>query len=159
MVVSPNQLEQVAALISARFPEYSYVHPQVFQITATVPANQSAGVNTNASMLINGTAYTSFPVPQSWVVVIKDMYITALSADPTDAQVTIFKNNNKTLAVTDPLSANLASNPSRPGLSAPYLYEPNSSLQLPVAPVGAAGTAVTTDTFFISTIIYDASYS
>ena len=159
MAVTQTQLDQLNALVGARFPEYTYVHPQVFQISATIPANQAAGVNTNASMLINGSTYTSFPVPQSWVLVIKDMYITALAADPTDAQVTIFKNNNKTLAVTDPLSANLASNPSRPGLSAPYLYEPNSSLQLPTAPVGTAGTAITTDTFFISTIIFDASYS
>lgn len=158
MAVSQTQLQQVDALVAARFPQYTYVHPESFIVNATVPANQTPGQYTNSNIIVNGSSYTSFPVPQSWVAVVTDLYITAASADVTDVQVKILKNNIKTLAVTAPLSANIVTNPSRPGLAAPYLYEPNSSLQLPTAPTATAGTTTTTDIFFVDVKIYDSSY-
>ena len=159
MPVSATQIQQVDALVAARFPQYTYVHPESFIVNATVAAGATPGLYTNSAININGSSYSSFPVPQSWVMVLTDLYITSTSADPTDVQVKIYKNNIKTLAITAPLSANIVTNPSRPGLAAPYLYEPNSSLQLPTTPTATAGTTTTTDTFFVDAKIFDASFA
>ncbi len=159
MAVSQSQIDQINALVRARYPLYNFVHPETITVNATIPANTSAGVATNATILVNGSSYTSFSIPQPQVWVITDMYITAASADPTDAQVTFLKNGIKPLLISAPLSANIVTNPSRPGIPAPLLYEPNSSLSLPVAPTATAGTTTTTDTFFLSVTIYDASYA
>jgi len=159
MAVSQSQIDQINALVRARYPLYNFVHPETITVNATIPANTPAGVQTNAALLINGSTFVSYPIPQSQVWVITDMYITSSSADPTDAQVTFMKNGVKPLLISAPLSANVVSNPSRPGIPAPLLYEPNSSLQLPAAPTATAGTTTTTDTFMISVTIYDASYA
>ena len=159
MPVTQTQLDQMNALVRAKWPQYNYVHPQDFLVQATIAANAAAVVNANASITVNGTASSNFTLPQSQVWVIKDVYTTSSGSTATDAQVTFQKNNIKTLTVTAPLSSNLVTNQTRPGLYAPLLYEPNSSMQLPTAPVSTAGTATTTDTFFISVSIYDATYS
>jgi hypothetical protein len=159
MVVSQTQLDQVNALVRARFPQYSYVHPQDFLVQATIAANTAAGVQANASITVNGTSATVQNIPQSQVWVIKDIYTTSSGSTATDAQVTFVKNSIKTLTTTAPLSSNLVTNQTRPGLYAPLIYEPNSAMTLPTAPVATAGTTTTTDTFFISVSIYDATYS
>jgi hypothetical protein len=152
-------LDQVNAIVQNKFPNYTYVHPESVLVQATVAASQGAGVAANASMTINGTATTNFTIPQSQVWVISDIFNTSSSSTATDATVSFVKNGVKTLTITAPLSANLVSNNTRPGLFGPLLYEPNTSLTLPTAPVAAAGTTTTTDTFFITVTIYDATYA
>jgi hypothetical protein len=159
MAVSQSQIDQINALVRARYPLYNFVHPETIIVNATIPANTPAGVQTNSAILVNGSTFSSFPIPQSQVWVITDMYITSTAADPADAQITFTKNGIKPLLVSAPLSANVVTNNSRPGIPAPLLYEPNSSLQLPAAPIVTAGTTTATDTFLISVTIYDASYA
>ena len=64
MAVSQSQIDQINALVRARYPLYNFVHPETITVNATIPANTSAGVATNATILVNGSSYTSFSIPQ-----------------------------------------------------------------------------------------------
>lgn len=159
MPVTQQMLDQVNAIVRQAYPNYTYVHPQSVLVQATIAASAAAGQAANASLTINGTATTNFTIPQSQVFVITDLYTSSSGNTATDATVSFVKNGVKTLQISAPLSTNLVTNNTRPGLYGPMLYEPNTSITLPTAPIAAAGTTTTTDTFFITVSIYDSTYA
>lgn len=161
MAVTETQINLVNALVASQYPENTYVHSHALQATATMAASLAANASAGNASLVspNGSAQTSTNIPYSQVWVIKDMYITSTSNNPLDATIGFVLNGVKTLLVSDPLSSNLVSNNSRPGLSLPLLIAPNSALTLPAAPTSANGTSIVSDTFFISVTIFDSTFN
>jgi hypothetical protein len=161
MAVTETQINLVNALVASQYPNNTYVHSHALLAEATVPASAGPSVNSGNANLTspNGSKATSTNIPFSQVWVIKDIYITSTSSDPLDATIEFNLNGVKTLLVSDPLSANLISNNSRPGLALPLLIAPNAALSLPTYPLTANGTSIVTDTFFISVTIFDSTFS
>jgi hypothetical protein len=150
----------VQAQIIQKFPQYAnYIHGDTFQVNGTIAASAGSYAAQSASIGVDGTFATSQPVPQSQVWLFTDLYNRTTTDTPTDGLAQIIKNGIKNLANTAPLSTNLVTNQTRPGLQAPFYFEPNAKLTVNTLPIAANGTTVVTDTFFFAVIIYDSSYS
>jgi hypothetical protein len=150
----------VQAQIIQKFPQYaSYIHGDTFQVNGTIAASAGANAAQSATIVVDGTSNASQPVPQSQVWLFTDLYNRTTSDTPTDALAQIIKNGIKELAKTAPLSVNLVTNQTRPGLQAPFYYEPNAKLTINTLPIAANGTSAVTDTFFLAVVIFDSSYS
>ncbi len=159
-MINQEMLNIVNNIITTRFPAYAnYVHPAPILVQATFPASQGAGVPVNAELTINNSLVSQYNIPQSQVWVITDLYASSASDIVLDATASFVKNGVKVLMTSAPLSTNYVGNNTRPGLSSPALYEPNSLITLPVAPISANGTTSAVDTFFLSVIIYDSTFS
>jgi hypothetical protein len=157
-MISQTILDQVNSIIVSKYPNNKYVHSTTILVQATIPANQAAGTAANASMTINNSSFSDYAIPDSQVWLITDMYSSATSQTATDATATFVLNGTKVLQTSAPLSTNYVGNNTRPGVSSPMVFKPNSHITIPVAPIATAGTAVTTDTFFLSVTIYDSTF-
>lgn len=153
-------IDQADATIRATWPSYTkYVHGDVFICTVTIPNSTAAFGYTAASVNIDGTSSTSQSIPQSQVWRLDDLYTNSAGDTNIQAVAQFTKNKIKTLAVTANLATQVVSNQTRPGLPAVFIYEPQSSLQVNVAPtvaVTAGGSA--TNTFYVTAVIYDSSF-
>lgn len=159
MAVTQTQINEADALIRAQYPTYvKYVHGDTFQVNGTQAASASANSQQAASISIDGTSATSQPVPQSQVWLFTDLYTRTTSDTPNDAIAQFMKNGIKEVARTAPLATQLTTNQTRPGLPAPFIFEPNSKLTINTLPILANGTSVVTDTFFVAVTIYDSSF-
>lgn len=162
MVVTQAQIDAVQAQILAQ-PKYSayaaYVHGDTFQVNGTQAASAAAGSPQAAAIIVDGVSSNQQQVPQSQIWIFTDLYTQNTTATANDATVTFIKNNVKTIATTAPLSTQLTTNQTRPGLPAPFYFEPNSKLTVNTLPIVANGTSIVTDTFFVAVTILDSTFS
>ncbi len=160
-MINQEMLNIVNSIIMSRFPSYgNYVHPTSILVQATFPASQGAGVPVNADLTINNSLVSQFNIPQSQVWVITDLYASSASDISLDATASFVKNGVKVLMTSAPLSTNYVGNNTRPGLPGPALYEPNSLITIPVAPISInTATVAVSDIFFLSVTIYDSTFS
>lgn len=159
-MISETELAKYDAYVAQYYPAYArYKHPEDYICKATIAASAAANTATNASITINGTSTNQTNIPQSQLWVMVDAYTTVSTDTALDASITVFKNGSKKLTISPPLSSNLVTNQTRPGLRAASLFEPNSVITLPTTIYAAASTSTVTNTFFIGVLIYDSTYS
>lgn len=160
MTVTPDQLNAVVSTIQSRYPAFNYVSSYSLGVQGVIPANASPSQYTTATITTpEGGTNTPTVISSSQWYVIYDEVVTNTSDIQTNAKTKFIKNNGKVLEVTAPLLQNLSTNNTRPGLSKPMVFEPQSQLTLSQAPTKTATTVATTNTFDISVVILDSSYS
>lgn len=125
-----------------------------FNVGASLPANSIiAGTFVN---LANGKTESELQAPsnQTWDIV--DIYIRSTSDDPLDATVTFTRDDVNNLITTDPLSALVVSNPSRPRYPAIRL-NPGQRLSATATTLATNGTSAVTDYVFVKVQVTDYS--
>lgn len=160
MTVTPDQLQAVISTIQARYPAFNYQSSYDLSVSGTIPGSTSSATYTNATITdpSGGTNVpTNISAAQWWVVY--DETTVATANVQADARTKFVKNGQKILTVTPSLLQNYTGNNTRPGLSKPLVFEPQSSLTLSQAPVTTTGTGPYTNTFAVSLIVLDSSYS
>jgi hypothetical protein len=161
MAVTPDQLNQVVSTIQQRYPAFNYISSYDLSVTGAIANSTTSSTFTNCTVTdpSGGTNVpTVISAAQWWVVY--DEYISATTTVNQDATTKFVKNGNKILQVTSSLDTNVVSNNTRPGLSKPMVFEPQSQLTLSMAPTATAGTAGPyTNTFHIAIVVLDSSYS
>lgn len=161
MTVTPEQLQAVVSSIKARYPAFNYESSYQLAVTGAIPSSTGNTTYTNATVTdpSGGTNVpTVISAAQWWV--ISDETVVSTSDIGVNARTKFTKNGNKLLEVSPSLQENLTSNNTRPGLSKPMVFEPQSQLSLSMAPVSTAGTSGPyTNTFSVSAVILDSSYS
>lgn len=161
MTVTSDQLNSVVNTIKTRYPAFNYISSYDLSVTGSIANSTTSSTYTNCT-ITDPSGGTNVPTvisaAQWWV--IYDEYISSTSSVAQDAVTKFVKNGNKILEVTSSLDTNVVSNNTRPGLSKPMVFEPQSQLTLSQAPTSTAGTAGPyTNTFHIAAVILDSSYS
>ena len=133
-----------------------YTYDISIEVQASIPGSASALTVVNAQIL-DPTSNTFVnlevvPATQRWY--IYDVYTRSSSDVAVDGQLVFIKNNVKTLFRTPPLSALIATNPSRPAI--PVMeFGPNDRLNIQLVTIASnsSSSAVTDIAFFRARVI------
>lgn len=160
MTVTPEQLQAVVSTIQARYPAFNYQSIYDLSVTGNIAGSTNSATYTNATITdpSGGTNIPTVVSAAQWWIVYDETTVATANVQA-DARTKFTKNGQKILQVTPSLLQNYTGNNTRPGLSKPMVFEPQSSLTLSQAPVTTTGTGPYTNTFAISTVILDSSYS
>lgn len=138
----------------AALPPPSYEKTLTVQIT--IPAKQAANSVLTAQIIDNPVegAKDSLQVPinESWLLV--DLYVK--DAPSIDCVLEFYKNGTKKMIRTDPLSTNVITYDTRPGIGSAFLgYGPGDILSIHAINLEEnTGTAAVTVTAYVKVLVY-----
>ncbi len=125
-------------------------------IQVTIPAGQAANSVLTAKLIDNPIegAKDSLQVPINEVWLITDLYVK--SAPSIDCILEFYKNGTKKMIRTDPLSTNVITYDTRPGIGSAYLgYGPGDILSIQAINLDKnSGTAAVTVTAYAKVKVY-----
>jgi len=137
---------------------YEYI--QTLTVSATFAASTPANTQITTSIVVDprtGTTQNVITVPATQEWFIEDTFIRTSADVGVDAIMGFTKNGVKILALSQPLSSLLISNPSRPRLP-PMFFEPNSRLSIFEVNLTAVGASAVTNTSFIQVRVRDSTF-